>query len=337
MKKIISIILAAMLLVSCFAVTAGAADKQSVSVRIEGITKTLFDGNVDVELVDDTTVKDVLTALNTENKDITITGIDDNYITDINVETAGTFGGYDGWYYQVNDKAAEVGINDCKITASDSIVLYYGGYPCQVPVADLSNAKSGIIKITSYDASYDENWNATYAWTPVVDATVTLNTKKYTTDKDGVVTFNPDDFSGKVTVQISKSDASGAPAVCRFSSNCSFELEQKNEKPNTTIKKSPNTLKVSGSTKTLKAKKLKTKKITIKKAVKVSKAKGKLTYTITKIKKNTKKITINKKGEIVVGKKLKKGTYKVTVKVTADGNDRYKKGSKKATVIIKVK
>ncbi len=333
MKRVISIILSTLMLASCFAFTVNAADKQNVSVRIEGITKTLFDGGVGVELTDATTVKDVLSVLNAENKDVTIKGIDDNYITDINGETAGTFGGYDGWYYQVNDKAPAVGINDCKITASDSIVLYYGGYPCQVPVADLTNVKSGVIKITSYDASYDENWNATYAWTPVTDATVTLNIKKYTTDKDGIVKFNPKDFSGKVTVQISKSDESGAPAVCRFSSNCSFELEKKSP----VIRKSANTLTVKGSKQTVKAKKLKKNKVTIKKAVKVSKAKGKVSYKITKISKKTKKITINKKGVITVGKKLKTGTYKVTVKVTAAGTKLYKKGSKKTAVTIKVR
>lgn len=108
-----------------------------------------------------------------------------------------------------------------------------------------------------------------------------------------------------------------------------------------TVKKS-NPIKVKGSTKTVKLKKLKKKNQTIKKALKVTKAKGKLTYKIVKngtTKKIRKFVKINKKGVITFKKwkKAKKGTYKVKVTVTAAGNKSYKKGSKSATVKIKVK
>ena len=50
------------------------------------------------------------------------------------------------------------------------------------------------------------------------------------------------------------------------------------------------------------------------------------------------KITINKKnGKVTVKKGLKKGTYKVKVKVTAKGNATYIKATKNVTVTIKVK
>ena len=98
-----------------------------------------------------------------------------------------------------------------------------------------------------------------------------------------------------------------------------------------------NTLKASGKTVKLKYKKLKKSKRTIKrgKAIKVSGAKGTVRYK--KIGGN-KKIKINaKSGKITVKKGLKKGKYKLKVRVTAAGNGSYLSGSKKVTVIIKVK
>ncbi len=98
-----------------------------------------------------------------------------------------------------------------------------------------------------------------------------------------------------------------------------------------------NTLTVKGKTATFKAKSLKKKAQTIdvKKALAVSKAQGKVTYAK---KSGNKKITVNKKtGKITVKKGLKKGTYKVYVKVTAAGNAYYKASAKTVKVTIKVK
>ena len=108
------------------------------------------------------------------------------------------------------------------------------------------------------------------------------------------------------------------------------------------IVKGKNTIKAKGKKVKIKAKKLKKKKYVIKKkkAYKISKAKGKVTYKLGKVKKAKfkKYFKVNKKnGNITVKKKLKKGTYKVTVKVTAAGNKYYKKATKKVTVKVVVK
>lgn len=96
------------------------------------------------------------------------------------------------------------------------------------------------------------------------------------------------------------------------------------------ITKAKNTIKVTAK-KTVKAKAKK--KTVIKKAVKIKKAKGKVTC-----KTNNKKIKVNKKGTMTVAKGLKKGkTYKVKVKVTAKGNSNYKKKTVSKTVKVKVK
>ena len=106
-------------------------------------------------------------------------------------------------------------------------------------------------------------------------------------------------------------------------------------KPQTVVQKA-NTLKVTAKKPAaLKAKTLKKKNLTIKKAKAFSIKGAQGTVTFKKVSGN-KKITINKKtGVITVKKGLKKGTYPLKVKVTAAGNAGYKTGSK--TVIVKIR
>ena len=94
---------------------------------------------------------------------------------------------------------------------------------------------------------------------------------------------------------------------------------------------------VKAKTATLKYKKLKKKaqNLAVSKVLTVKNAQGKVVYT--KVSGN-KKITINKTtGKVTVAKKLKKGTYKVKVKVNAAGYGEYKAGAKTVTFKIKVK
>ncbi|MCR5207348.1 MAG: cadherin repeat domain-containing protein, partial [Eubacterium sp.] len=61
---------------------------------------------------------------------------------------------------------------------------------------------------------------------------------------------------------------------------------------------------------------------------------GSVTYAKVK---GDKKLSINKNsGKITVKKGLKKGTYKLKVKVSAGGNANYKAGSKAVIIIIKI-
>lgn len=75
------------------------------------------------------------------------------------------------------------------------------------------------------------------------------------------------------------------------------------------------------------------------KALTIKNVKGKLTYSkvsVTKAK-YAKKFTVNKKtGNIKVAKGLKKGTYRVKIKITDAGNKYYAKRTKTATVKIVV-
>ena len=103
--------------------------------------------------------------------------------------------------------------------------------------------------------------------------------------------------------------------------------------------KKSNTLKVKGKKVTLKHKTLKKKSKTLKidKAIKfLNKGQGTRVYAKTSGNKN---ITVNSNtGKITVNKKLKKGTYKVKVKVIAVGNNSYHSSTwKTATITVRVK
>lgn len=111
----------------------------------------------------------------------------------------------------------------------------------------------------------------------------------------------------------------------------------KEETPKVTLKE--NTLNVKGLTATVKYKKIKNKAKTlgVTKVINfINKGQGTITYAKSS---GNKKITVNKKtGKITIKKGLKKGTYKVKVKVQALGNNLYKKSKvKTVTVRIRVK
>ena len=105
------------------------------------------------------------------------------------------------------------------------------------------------------------------------------------------------------------------------------------------IKKASNPLSVKGKTYKVKAKKIKkkSKAVSIASVVKFIKNAG--DPKIYKKKSGNKKIVINpKNGVVTIKKKLKKGTYKVKVYITGQGNINYEKsGSKLVTFKIKVK
>ena len=99
-----------------------------------------------------------------------------------------------------------------------------------------------------------------------------------------------------------------------------------------------NPLTVKGKTAKVKYSKLrkKTRTVSVSKILTTTKGTGSLRYVKLSGKK---KITINKTtGKVTVKKKLKKGTYKIKVKVMSTGNASYKEsGWKTVTFKIKVK
>ena len=117
----------------------------------------------------------------------------------------------------------------------------------------------------------------------------------------------------------------------------SFEVTVTESSP-----KLKNTLRVKGRRVTLKAARLKKRAQTIRrrKAVAVTKAKGKVTYRLAGVSKARYKKyfrVAKKTGKITVRRGLKKGRYRVKIRVTAAGKGRYAKGSRTAAVRVRVR
>lgn len=151
----------------------------------------------------------------------------------------------------------------------------------------------------------------------------------------GVFLLTAEDASGKSTSVAFRWGDSYPDFYNEKADKVTVESTDKSE--DTTDKnteKKKQTVKVKVTNKTLKSGKKGTK---IKNAIKVTGAKGKVTYKIVSAKPNKKSYTINKKGMITLKKKIKKGTYKIKVKVSVAGNNQYEPFAKTVTLKVKVK
>ena len=229
MKKIVSITLIAVLMISCFTFAASALNK--VNIRIEGKDNTFYNGSVYVGA--NSTMLDVVKAVDDADENLNATIVDSQfgaYISGINGDNEDTVfvpdsedpekgtTYYIGWMFAVDNQSSSVGVSAYELKGGEDIVLYYCDMNAQVPVADFS--EEGKIKLTSYDWLPD--WSG-MEWSPVKNAKVTLNDKEYVSDEEGIVTYNPEDFKCVVNMQIERFDELGYPTVCRFPSNYSFK------------------------------------------------------------------------------------------------------------------
>lgn len=232
MKKTAKIISASLatLLITSSAVTAFAAEEKdiNVSLRIEGIDSCLLYNSY--ELSEGSTASDLIQYADKLSDAITVTGAENGYITDVNGESAGKFGGWDGWQYTVNAVSPSVGVNDYTLKNNDTVVLYYGDYPCFIPQIDTSALYTdGKLSFTAEQTTYDSDWNPTVSTVAIADMTVTFDGHTYTTDENGSITLSKADFtSGEHSVQVAKKNANGAPAVCRYADDFTVSIAREN-------------------------------------------------------------------------------------------------------------
>ena len=219
-----------------------------------------------------------------------------------------------------------------KVTSDqDGSVITQGSQVCELPL--ISRQEGGTDKpnlVTLNDKS-----GTIEAWKPgKYTLTAVIN-------KDRAVreAYYKNNLEKKLHFTISDKDESSFESL-EPESKESSESES-DETP--TFIKAANPMKVRGKTVTIRYRKLK-KKSRIVKAAKAYKFsnKGKGTRIYKKVsvnrKKYAKKFKVNRKtGKITVKKGIKKGTYKVKIKITAAGNDTYQESSKTVTVRIRVK
>ncbi len=217
MKTKLLVFLQVILMLICKAIPAS-AEENSVTLRIEGITENLYYGEVAID--SDPTVAEVVISADTASDDITVIGAENGFITDVNGDTAGKFGGWDGWLFSVNGVSPTVGISDYVPNAGDVIVIYYSdayGVGMQYPVMDATDIANGVIAFTSTDVTYDESFNAITSVNPVADMTVLFDETEFKTDENGIVTIPAELLtSGEHTVAVSKVNQNGIPLVLRL-------------------------------------------------------------------------------------------------------------------------
>lgn len=218
MKKCFNAGLKLAVLALVFLVTAGradAADKSVAEIRIVGVSTEYYCGSVEFDAGQ--SLQEVFLALDAAESGLTLTGTDTAYITAVNGETAGTFGGWDGWLVRINDVEAAVGIGDCILASGDSVVLYYGdpyGVGMQYPEYSFND---GVITVTSKDTVYDPvTYVPSTSVNPVVGADVTLKSGDqqwtFVTDASGKIDVSSL-TNASYNISITKINDAGIPLV----------------------------------------------------------------------------------------------------------------------------
>ena len=206
-------------------------------------------------------------------------------------------------------------------------------------VSFANNVNAGTAKVTVKGlGSYEGEASATFQIRPasLASATVTAASKTYT---GKALTPAPQVKVGSATleegvdytVSYANNKAAGTASVKVAGKGNFTDVAYGTFK----INKAKNTLTVKAKTAKVKLAKVKKSnvKLAAKKVVSVSKAKGAVTF---KKASGNKKISVAKNGRVTVKKGIKKGAYKVKVKVTAAGNDNYKKRTRTVTFKVKV-
>ena len=189
------------------AVVTEAPEGDTFTLRIEGNSSCIFEG--ELTFSEGETLQNVLLAFDEANENVTFKGTADSYISEINGEASGKFGGWDGWLFLLNGKMSEVGISDVRLKKGDSVVFFYGDpYGANGFLFPEYSVSEGKITFTA-DGK------------PIEGLTVTLNGKEYLTDAAGSVSC----AAGKYTLQIGKYAESGLSLVLRLPENTSVEVK----------------------------------------------------------------------------------------------------------------
>ena len=240
LKKTLSVVLCAIMLLSCMASLAFAAgDSITVKLRIEGIESCLY--YEDVTVKKGASAYDVLKAADDSSDSITVTAYDSTYgkyIAEINGIKAGSYTAdqWDGWLYRVNNTEPEVAAGSYTVSDKDSLVFYYGdpyNTGMQYPTAKTDKLSDGKLYFTSLDTVYDENWNAETKEVAVTGYTLIWGwgdgqTMELTPDENGICTI-PDVVltDGEHSVQIIRTDsATGLPTVLRFAPDYTVKVNE---------------------------------------------------------------------------------------------------------------
>ena len=225
-RRIIAIAMVAVILagMSAFSAFAEDSEKVRVTLRIEGINECMY-FNENLYLDAGATVADLMLMINDQEDAPDVVIADATwgaYVSSIGGLEEFKFGSMSGWNYRVNGEEPSFGISLYELNNDDSIVYFYGdpfGVGMQHPEIDTTALfTEGVIKFTSSDTTYDEEWTPTIQENPVAGATVTLDNEVYTTDENGrIKPAGGTVASGFHQVQIERYDEeTGVPTILRY-------------------------------------------------------------------------------------------------------------------------
>ncbi len=234
-RKTLSILLTALMLLSCIPVFAFGANQISVKLRVEGIDKCFYYD--DVAVTAGSTAYDVLVKADDESEALTVTAYVSEYgvyVSAINGLEAGTQTkkGWDGWQYHVNDADPGVGMDAYSVKENDSIVIFYGDEWGETGMYYPSvSVKEGKVSFPCVVTTYDENWTPVVKEENVTGYTLVWGygngkTKEFTPDEEGVCEIPAYYYTnGDHSVQIVKTAENGLPMVLRFAPDFTVAVE----------------------------------------------------------------------------------------------------------------
>ncbi len=220
--RLVSVLLSVMVLFACaFTVSAeegttpAPAEKIDVTIRVEGLSKTLADKEIVVDK--SSTVKAVIDAANID----VVYAEDSLTIKSVKGESTVTSS---QWQYAVDGAIKMDAIDTYKLEDDAEIVLFNASTDAVMPSYNADEvAISGVITFTGTDKAG--------VVAPISGLTVKWETKsgdiKYTTDADGKIYLAQDALNaGKHTVEISKVNAYSVPTVVRFNAGTEIEVPE---------------------------------------------------------------------------------------------------------------
>lgn len=221
-KKLCSILLFLCLVSNLFLglnVYASDSDKH-ISIRIEGINNNIVKTDSSYTTQKSTVYEAVYEFLQNNNIPMVVQDSQyGKYISSINNETAGTFGGSDGWLYAVNGADGTTAMDSCNIHEEDSILVYYGGYSPQTYIPKVSLSAAEVAAGTTFTASITAiylDWNTNNNVTiNVTGAAIKLLDQTYTTDANGQAVITAPATAGDYTLEISQNRLNNYPLLVR--------------------------------------------------------------------------------------------------------------------------
>ena len=192
----------------------------NANVRIEGSHSTVLNVPVSVKGYDLNLIDAIKTALDINSVPYIIEDSEYGaYIKSIGSETAGKFGGWDGWLAVLNGAELSGSADTVSLSEGDEILLYYGMFAPGTLLPSYTLSTSAFtqnspfnVTVTGTYFDYDSSQNLTV---PIVGATVEVGGMKYITNENGVAIVTPL-VAGTHTVKIYKDNENSYPSIVRI-------------------------------------------------------------------------------------------------------------------------